>query len=250
MATRLHIGAKELKGELSAYAKRFDLLEMRGVDASNLRLAPSDATLRRFRKAAGPQFEFAVVAGPNLGRLKPCDALEAELKALLKTASLLESRVIVLPTPSDVTPSKVWRDRLARVIERLPRDVGSVVWEPSGLWEPEDAAAQAKRWDVVVAVDPARDPIPAGPVAYGRLRAAGGTRAFSTAALTKIAAAIGERRDAYIVFETTGALKEAKTLRGLVRASKSKKHGGFGRLVRPNARMGAPLVVSDDEQEE
>jgi uncharacterized protein YecE (DUF72 family) len=247
MATRLHIGAKELKGELAAYAKRFDLLEVRGFDAANLRQAPADATLRRWRKAVGPQFEFSVVGGPNLGKLKAGDTLETELAALLKTVTLLEARVIVIATPSDVTPSKLWRDRLEKLIDRLPRDASTVVWEPSGLWEMEDAAAHAKKLGIVVAVDPARDPMPPGPVAYGRLRAAGGTRAFSTTALTKVAATIGERRDAYVVFETTGALKEGKILRALVRAAKSGKKGGLGRLVRPK---GAGIVVSDDEQEE
>jgi uncharacterized protein YecE (DUF72 family) len=247
MATRLHIGAKELKGELAAYAKRFDLLEVRGQEAASLRLAPSDSTLRRWRKAVGPQFEFSVVAGPNLAKLKAGDTLETELNALLKTVNLLEARVIVIATPSDVTPSKLWRDRLEKLVDRLPRDASTVVWEPSGLWEIEDAAAQAKKLGIVVAVDPARDAMPAGPVAYGRLRAAGGTRAFSTAALTKVAATIGERRDAYVVFETTGALKEGKILRALVRSAKSGKKGGLGRLVRPK---GAGIVVSDDEQEE
>ena len=30
MPTRLHIGAKELRGDVAAYAKRFDMLEVRG----------------------------------------------------------------------------------------------------------------------------------------------------------------------------------------------------------------------------
>ena len=248
MATRLHIGAKDLRGEVAAYAKRFDLLEVRGLDAASLRLAPSDATLRRWRKAVPPQFEFSVMAGPGLAKLKAGDALETELAALLKSVTLLEARVIVIATPADVTPGKLWRDRLAKLIDRLPRDASSIVWEPSGLWEIEDAAEQATKWGIVVAVDPARDAMPPGPVAYGRLRAAGGTRAFSTAALQKVADNIGERRDAYVVFETTGALKEAKILRALVRQAKAGKRGGLGRLlIRPK---GAPPSVSDDEQEE
>lgn len=247
MATRLHIGAKELRGDVAAYAKRFDLLEVRGADASNLKLAPSDATLRRWRKAVTPQFEFSVVSGPNLGKLKAGDALETELAALLKTVTILEARVIVIATSTDVTPSKLWRDRLAKLLERLPRDASSVVWEPSGLWEIEDAAEQAKKWEITLGVDPARDPMPAGPVAYGRLRAAGGTRAFSTTTLQKVADTIGERRDAYVVFETPAALKEGKVLRALVRSAKAGKKGGLGRLIRPK---GAGLAVSDDEQEE
>jgi len=247
MPTRLHIAAKELRGELAAYAKRFDLLEVRGFDAANLRLAPSPATLRRWRRAVSPSFEFAVVAGPALSRLKPSAELDVELEAMLTAATTLEARILLVATATDVTPSKLWRDRLAKLVDRLPRDASTVVWEPSGLWEVEDAAAFAKEIGVVVSVDPARDAMPAGPVAYGRLRAAGGTRAFSTAALTKIADAIGERRDAYVVIETTNALKEGKTLRGLVRQTKSARRGGLGRLVRPR---GAPLAVGDDEQEE
>lgn len=247
MATRLHIGAKELRGDVAAYAKRFDLLEVRGLDAAQQKLAPTDATLRRWRKAVPAVFEFSVIGGPNLGKLKAGDALEAELGVLLKSVTLLEARVIVIATSPDVSPSKLWRDRLAKLIDRLPRDASSIVWEPSGLWEIEDAAALAKKLEITVAVDPARDAMPEGPVAYGRLRAAGGTRAFSTTALQKVADAIGERRDAYVVFETTGALKEGKILRALVRQAKGGKRGGLGRLIRPK---GSPAAVSDDEQEE
>jgi len=247
MATRLHIGAKELRGDVAAYAKRFDLLEIRGLDAASQKQAPSDATLRRWRKAVPAAFEFSVIGGPNLGKLKAGDALEAELAILLKTVTLLEARVIVIATSPDVTPSKLWRDRLAKLVDRLPRDASSVVWEPSGLWETEDAAEHAKKLEITVAVDPARDPMPEGPVAYGRLRASGGTRAFSATALQKVADTIGERRDAYVVFETTGALKEGKTLRALVRQAKAGKRGGLGRLIRPK---GASIAVSDDEQEE
>jgi uncharacterized protein YecE (DUF72 family) len=248
MATRVHIGSKELRGEIAAYAKRFDLLEVRGVDAANLKLAPSTATLRRWRKAVPPQFEFAVVAGPNVGKLKPTETFETELAAMLANATVLESRLLVIPTPPDVTPGKLSRDRFAKLLDRLPRDVATVVWEPSGLWEHEDAAVQAKSWGVVLSVDPARDIVPVGPVAFARLRAVGGTRAYSTAALEKIAAAIGARRDAYVVIETQGALKEAKTLRRLVRSFGSRSGAGMTRLVRPR---GAPLTIEeDDEQDE
>ncbi|MBN9161800.1 MAG: DUF72 domain-containing protein, partial [Myxococcales bacterium] len=247
MATRVHIGSKQLRGELAAYAKRFELLEVRGMDAPNLRLAPSAATLRRWRKAVPPQFEFAVVAGPNVGKLKPTEAFETELEAMLGAVNTLESRLLVVPTPPDVTPSKLWRDRFAKLLDRLPRDASTVVWEPSGLWEHEDAAVQAKQWGVVLSVDPSRDIVPVGPVAFARLRALGGTRAYSTAALEKIAVAIGDRRDAYVVIETQGALKEAKTLRRLIRAAGSRQTGGLTRLVRPR---GTPIEFQDDDEQD
>jgi uncharacterized protein YecE (DUF72 family) len=247
MATRLHVGGRELKGDLAAYSKRFDLLEIRGFEAASLRQAPSAATLRRWRRAVPPSFEFCVVCGPNVGRLKPGEALDAELAAMLEAATLLESRVLLVPTPPDVTPSKLWRDRFAALLDRIPRDARTVVWEPSGLWELEDAAAQAKKWGVTVAVDPARDEVPAGDVAYGRLRAQGATRSFSSAALARVAHAIGARKDAYVIIETPGALKEAKSLRQLVRGLGSGGKGGLSRLIRPR---GAPLEAPDDEQDE
>lgn len=247
MATRLHVGARELRSDLAAYAKRFDLLEVRGLDAPNLRLAPNEATLRRWRRAVPPRFEFSVVAGPNVGRLRPGEAMDAELDALLATATMLEARVLVVPTAVDVTPTKLWRDRFATLLDRLPRDANAIVWEPSGVWELDDAAAQAKKWGVTVAVDPSRDEPPAGPIAYARLRALGAQRAYSRSALERVALAIGDRRDAYVVFETQGALKEAKMLRALVRGMPQGKKGGLGRLVRPR---GSPLHVRDDEQDE
>ncbi len=247
MATRVHIGAKELKGDLAAYAKRFDLLEIRGIEAANLKQAPSAATLRKWRRAVPPRFEFAVVAGPNVGRLRVNDALEAELQAMLAAATVLESRVLVIATPPDVTPGKLSRDRLAALVERLPRDATTIVWAPAGLWEIDDAAALAKKLGVTVAVDPSRDAVPSGSVAYARLRALGGTRAYSTAALERVVKAIGERRDAYVVIETSGALKEAKTLKNLFRTAKAREKGGLTRLVRPR---GAPLQFKDDEQDE
>ena len=86
-----------------------------------------------------------------------------------------------------------------------------------------------------------------------RSSSAAGERAFgrSTAALQKVADRIAERRDAYVVFETTNALKEGKVLRALVRQAKVGKRGGLGRLVRPrNAGAARVLTVGDDEQEE
>jgi uncharacterized protein YecE (DUF72 family) len=247
MTTRIHIGSKELRGELTAYAKRFDLLEVRGLGAESLRLAPSQATLRRWRRAVPPTFEFGVVAGPSIGKLKPSEALETELAAMLATATVLESRLLIIPTPADITPSKLWRDRFAALLERFPRDANTIVWEPSGLWELEDAAVQAKTWGVVLSVDPSRDLVPVGPVAFGRLRALGGTRSYSTASLDKVALAIGERRDAYVIIETTGALKEAKTLRRLVRTGPASRTGGLTRLVRPK---GAAVELGEDDDDE
>lgn len=242
MTTRFHIGAKQLQSTLAAYAKRFDLLEVK-MDAIG-RNSPTPATtaaLRRWRKQVPPHFDFSVVASSALAKLKPDDAVEKEIEDLKQAATALEARVVVISTPPEVTPSAVWRERLKRAVDKLPRDVTQIVWEPHGLWELDDAAALARKWDVILAVDAARDPVPEGQVAYVRLRALGETRSFGPSALERVVDSIGERRDAYVVLETTSALTECKTLRRI--AQGGKKLGGGRVLVRPRLR------VRDDEQE-
>ncbi|HEX8794485.1 MAG TPA: DUF72 domain-containing protein [Polyangiaceae bacterium] len=251
MTTRWHIGAKDLRGAIAAYAKRFDLLEVRatvggpGSTASGA-VIPTLATLRRWRKSVPPHFDFAVVAGPQLSRVKMAEGAERELEAAQGAIDALQARCFVLRTPPDVTPAAVWRERMRAIIQRFPRDATHFVWEPSGVWELEDAASQARAWGVVLAVDAARDPVPPGPVAYVRLRSLGETRSFGAVALERVVRAVGERREAFAVIETDSAMVEAKRLRSLAKAKRGTKLGGGGRLVRPRGG----IVVRDDEQEE
>jgi uncharacterized protein YecE (DUF72 family) len=244
MATRFHIGAKDLRGTIDAYAKRFDFLEVAMLEVGDKR-AVTLATMRKWRKAVPPHFDFCVVVGPNASNLKPSAALDAELAAAQAAVDTLQARCLLFRTPADVTPGNVWRDRMARVLERVQRDATRVIWEPRGVWEVGDAALAAKKWGVVLAVDASRDPVPAGPVAYARLRALGETRSYGSAALERVVRAIGARRDAYVVLETDKALVEAKALRRIAQGT-GKKDGGLAKVLRPRA---ATVKVRDDEQE-
>jgi uncharacterized protein YecE (DUF72 family) len=251
---RWHIGAKDLRGAIAAYAKRFDLLEVRvtvgapGSSAADA-VAPGLSTLRRWRKAVPPPFDFAVVAGSELSKVKLTAAAEREIEAARAAMDVLQARCFVLRTPPEVTPAAVWRQRIGKIFDRFPRDVTHLIWEPTGLWETDDAAEQAKAWGAIVAVDAAREPVPAGPVAYIRLRALGETRSFSPTALERVVDAVGPRREVFAILETDSALGEGKRLRQLARAAASEigggKVGGGGRLIRPRGT----IVVRDDEQE-
>ena len=95
MTTRWHIGAKQLRGAIASYAKRFDLLEVRVAPPGPPPMlrsgekprvhakgeppedaGPNLATLRRWRKSVPPHFHFAVVAGPQLSRVRASDDAE------------------------------------------------------------------------------------------------------------------------------------------------------------------------------
>jgi len=248
MSTRWHIGAKRLESTLASYAKRFDFLEV-PMPARD-KPAPSLATLRRWRKQVPPHFDFSVVVGPAASELKPGAELDHDLETALHAADALQARCMSVVTPPSVTPAAVWRERLAKLAARLARDATLLAWEPRGVWETDDARRLAQKLGLVLVVDPLRDPVPDGPVCYARLRALGETRSYGVSALERVVAAVGVRRDAYVVIETQSALAECKLLRRLSQGVR--KPGGTGRLVRPreaSAALAASLRVKDDEQE-
>jgi uncharacterized protein YecE (DUF72 family) len=270
MTTRFHVGAKDLRGDIAAYAKRFDLLEVplgahvsaapsaktvaKGTGAAAKGKTPGKktppgpnlATMRRWRKQVPPAFDFCVVLGPTASRLKPSPDADAEVAAALQAVDVLQARALLIKTPVEVTPGPVWRKRLEAMAERLRREPTHLVWQPSGVWEIEDAAVLARQIGLVLVVDAARDPVPGGPVAYVRLPSLGETRSYGSAALERVIDAVGTRRDAYVVLETDGALTEAKKLRSLAQRSRSGAKGGMARIVRPR---GGGVLVRDDEQE-
>ena len=116
------------------------------------------------------------------------------------------------------------------------------------MWEAEAAAAQARAWGVVLAVDPAREPVPAGP---GRVpapaRARRDARRSAPSRSSASCARSGARRDVFAILETDTALKEAKRLRAARAepARRSRRWAAARRLVRPRGG----IVVRDDEQE-
>ena len=92
MTSRWHIGAKDLRGAIAAYAKRFNLLEVKVTLGSPTSpdgpgFSPGLATLRRWRKSVPPHFDFAVVAGPALSRAKAGDAADRELAAAARPST-------------------------------------------------------------------------------------------------------------------------------------------------------------------
>jgi uncharacterized protein YecE (DUF72 family) len=251
MTTRYHIGAKALRGAIGAYGKRFGLLEVQVAatpdsTSSQVRTNPALATLRKWRRDVPPAFEFSVVTGPALSRLKPGPELDRDLEAAIAAVQTLRARCLLIRTPADVTPGSVSRQRMKALLERLPKDATYIVWEPSGPWDIETAAVAALEWQVTLAVDPSRDPVPRGDVAYGRLRALGETRSFGPSALARVVRAIGDRRDAFVVLDTDSALNEAKRLRALLSRPKSSEDGDAGMLLRPR---GVSMLRTEEEEE-
>jgi hypothetical protein len=87
---------------------------------------------------------------------------------------------------------------------------------------------------VTLARDPARDDLPAGPVAYGRISSLGAGGRVRGSAIERAADRLAEFEEAYVIIEGDNALRAAKELRSLLGASQ-------------NGAAGEELDDEDDE---
>jgi uncharacterized protein YecE (DUF72 family) len=237
---RLLVGLPALQGDLEKYAKRFDLVELRPVDAA----VPKPATLRRWRRSVPPSFVFSVLLPRVVGELAPAPELDAALTTSLEVASALEARCVVLQTPATVRPTAANKKRLAAVFARIPREGTVRCWEPAGLWERDEVIATARELGVLPVLDVAREAPGAGPIVYTRLRALGKSAAFGAATAERVAERLRRRREVFVIVEGTG---EAARIKQALEHELAKKpmRGSTATVVRPGL---STLIAEDEEQ--
>jgi len=160
MGIRTLYGSTGPRGAIES-ARRFDVLELDVLDREP---RPRAATLKKWRKDAGPTLQFSLVAPRALSQLRPTPALDEALELYLEAQRLLQARFLLLQTLPEITPSELNKERLAKVVERVrdglgeAKDLVRIAWEPRGVWEPDTAARLAKKLGIDLALDPLGDP--------------------------------------------------------------------------------------------
>jgi uncharacterized protein YecE (DUF72 family) len=197
---------------IARYGKQLDLLEVR-LDNG----APRKRTIETMKSEAPPHLVFAVVVPKAVAALET-DSTEADVQATVDTARALEARWIVLRTPPTARPGARTRARLTRLVELLKASGVAVAWEPTGLLAEAEAEELAASLEVTLARDPARDDLPEGAVAYGRISSLGTGGRVRGSAIERAADRLAGFEEAYIVIEGDNALRAAKDLRNLLGA--------------------------------
>ncbi len=200
---------------IARYGKHLDLLEVR-LDNG----APRKRTLETMKSEAPEQMVFAVLVPKALATLES-DVTAEELAPVLETARGLDARWIVLRTPPTARPSSRTRARLTQLVELLKPAGVAIAWEPSGLLAEAAAEALAASLEVTLARDPARDDLPEGEVAYGRIQSLGTGGRVRGSAIERAADRLAAFDEAYIVIEGDNALRAARDLRELLGVGKS-----------------------------
>jgi uncharacterized protein YecE (DUF72 family) len=212
----LHVGALLDRAPGPKYATALSFAEL------GLRQPlPKPKVLAQMRKQVPEGFAFALRAPRDSvmstqGALRLTPEVEAGLTWLLAAADACAARAVVFQTPADFTPGARSRDLLRDFVARLPRPEGRhYVWLPSGVWEPHETEVIAADLGIVAGFDPLESRRPAGPVAYGILRAMGHRTSFSPAAMGDALATLltRETREVFVTVDAERAFDVAKRLR-------------------------------------
>jgi uncharacterized protein YecE (DUF72 family) len=201
---------------IARYGKHLDLLEVR-LDNG----APRKRTLEAMKSESPADLVFAVVTPKRVASLE-ADPTEADVAATVETARALSARWIVLRTPPTARPGARTRARLTRLVELLKQAEVAIAWEPAGLLAEAEAEALAQVLGVTLARDPARDDLPEGAVAYGRIQSLGAGGRVRGSAIERAADRLAGFEEAYVVIEGDNALRAAKDLRSLLGVERGK----------------------------
>jgi uncharacterized protein YecE (DUF72 family) len=151
---------------------------------------PRAGTLASLRKELPEAFTLALRAPRSAvvsarGALRRDAELDAGVQWLTAAADALKPRVVVIATPSELTPGARSRDLLREYVAQLPRVEGrDYVWWAQGAWEPEEMHALCSELGIYRAFDPLETRASPGKVAYATLRALGHRSGFSLSALS------------------------------------------------------------------
>jgi hypothetical protein len=203
------------------------LASLRFAEISLRAPLPRASTLRQKRGQLPADVVLALRAPKSAivgarGPLRFDAELEAGLAWLLAARDALSAKLVVLPTPADLTPGARSRDLLAAYLDKLPREPERpYVWAPSGPWEREQAERVAMDLGLVLAFDPLEDDCPAGPVAYARLVALGARRSFSPALLEDALGAMPQGLPSYVVIESERSFPQASMLQKLAQGAQA-----------------------------
>ncbi len=210
MALQLYVGQTHLRGAISKYASRFNLLELR-ADTGRL---PRCSVLQRWREEVPDKFVFSLLLDREIGRFT--EGYEAKLDEAILAAQALSARWMVLQTDPTVGPSHRSRQRLTSLFSRLAQTGTNVAWEPHGVWQDDEAAVYAREFGVQCVRDISRGEPTNEEVIYSRMPGLGTSARLSAGALEKTVRSLAKALEAYIVVGGDGARKLQQLLPSLV----------------------------------
>ncbi len=152
---RLAVGAAIDQKPSASYTSQLKFCEL------HMRMPlPKAQKLASWRKDLPRGFRTSLVAPTGAfvsekGPFRVTPELETSKEWLATAAAALGTSIVLLRTPAAFTPGARDRELFAKYVDTFPRiGTGQIAWEPSGLWDPDEAFAFASSVDVLCAFNP------------------------------------------------------------------------------------------------
>ncbi len=215
--TRIHSGALLTRPPGRKYLQALEFAELSLPEP-----LPTARTLRRWKEHTPEPLTLALVvpaaaAESPKGPLRFDDAMEDAFARTVEATEILNARFVVLATKGDVTTGPRDRDLIAAWVARWEGTGRAIVWQPTGLWDPELARPFAHQLGVSYGFDPLATEPPNATLIYARMRAMGSRRGFGETQLVQTvdALAASGSKDAFVAICSPKSFTEAQRLAAL-----------------------------------
>lgn len=199
------------------YFKEYDFVEVQETHRS----VPGPGTVRRWRREAPKNFEFALIGPREISQetFRAGKVVETALNTLNGVADQLTARCAVFVAGSDFAANRsnksALRDFLVAVKEHFPM----VVFEPGPAWDPEDADTLADDTGTIASRDPLAHGTSSRRVAYYRLPGPAGHKSrYEDPAIEKLAelCANAKHDRSHYVFTNVDMFADGKRFKKLI----------------------------------
>jgi uncharacterized protein YecE (DUF72 family) len=220
---------------MRAYPRSFPVVEVQGTFYD----PPSDATMRKWRAATGPELEYTMkvwqlvthpATSPTYRRMRrtvnhrhaagffrDSPAVHEGWRRSRECAGVVAATAMLFQCPASFGPETVNVESMRRFFERIDRPRARLLWEPRGrAWiaKRDLAIALCRDLGLVHVVDPFVTQPEKGASVYWRLHGPGSARAsYDDAALRQLArmlADVAPRDAAYVMFNNLPRVGDAK----------------------------------------
>lgn len=190
----LAVGTTTLRGSIEKFG--LGLLEVQATPAM-----PRPSVLARYRETRP---ELAISLRLSADGTVPLLA-HPDFPRALEGARAAQAVAVVLATGPRFAPTEPRRRELAEAAAAL-RDVARfVAWEPHGVWQTEEAERWAEGAEVLLVRDLTQADPPPGAIRYTRVRQLGMQSRITQGAVERLADALADSEEAYVIVEGDGA---------------------------------------------
>lgn len=190
----LAVGTTTLRGSIEKFG--LGLLEVQATSAM-----PRPSVLARYRETRP---ELVISLRLSADGAVPLLA-HPDFARALEGARAAHAVAVVLSTGSRFAPTEPRRRELAEAAAALRDAARFVAWEPRGVWQTEEAERWAEGAEVLLVRDLTQEDPTRGAIRYTRVRQLGMQSRITQGAVERLADALADSEEAYVVVEGDGA---------------------------------------------